>query len=65
VSIRWVAVAVVVGAGVGLAFTWTAHNSSPGLERTAEVFWSSLFYIVPLLVATGVGVDLGAERRRG
>jgi hypothetical protein len=53
---RWIAVAVVVGAGVGLSFTWSAPNSSPGLERTAEVFSSSLFYIVPLLVAAGVGV---------
>lgn len=65
VSTRWVAVAVVVGAGVGLDFTVTAPNSSPGPERAAEVFWSSLFYIVPLLVAAGVGVAIGAERRRG
>jgi hypothetical protein len=63
VSIRWVAVAVVVGVGVALAFTLEAPNSSPGLERAAEVFWSSLFYVVPALMAVGVGVAIGAEQR--
>lgn len=63
VIIRWVAVAVVVGVGVALAFTLEAPNSSPGLERAAEVFWSSLFYVVPALVAVGVGVAIGAEQR--
>jgi hypothetical protein len=61
---RWVAVAVVVGAGVALALSLPAPDSSPTLEWTAEVFWSSLFYIVPLLAATAVGVAIGAERRR-
>jgi hypothetical protein len=63
VSIRWVAVAVVVGVGVALAFELEAPNSSPGLERAAEVFWSSLFYVVPALMAIGVGVAIGAEQR--
>jgi hypothetical protein len=63
VIIRWVAVAVVVGVGVALAFTLEAPNSSPGLERAAEVVWSSLFYVVPSLVAVGVGVAIGAEQR--
>jgi hypothetical protein len=63
VIIRWVAVAVVVGVGVALAFELDAPNSSPGLERAAEVFWSSLFYVVPALVAVSVGVAIGAEQR--
>lgn len=63
VTIRWVAVAVVVGVGVALAFELEAPNSSPGLERAAEVFWSSLFYVVPALLAVGVGVAIGAEQR--
>ena len=63
VSIRWVAVAVVVGVGVALALELEAPNSSPGLERAAEVFRSSLFYVVPALMAIGVGVAIGAEQR--
>jgi hypothetical protein len=57
---RWVATAFVVGGGLGLASTWVAPGSPPGPERTAEAVSMALFYGVPLLVAAGLGVAVGA-----
>lgn len=57
---RWVATAFVVGGGLGLATTLVAPGTPPGLERTAEAVSLSLFYGVPLLVAAGLGVAVGA-----
>lgn len=62
VLIRWVATAFVVGGGIGLASTLMAPGSPPGPERTAEAVSSSLFFGVPLLVAVGLGVAIGAAR---
>ena len=59
---RWVVIAFVVGSGLGLATTLTAPGSPPGPERTAEAVWTSLFYGLPLLVAAGLGVAIGAAR---
>jgi hypothetical protein len=61
VLIRWVATAVVVGVGLGLATTLMAPGSPPGPERTAEAVSMSMFYGVPLLVAAGLGVAIGAS----
>ena len=57
---RWVATAFVVGGGLGLATTLLAPGTPPGPERRAEAVSLSLFYGVPLLVAAGLGVVVGA-----
>jgi len=56
--VRWVAVAFIVGGGLGLGTTLMAPGSPPS-ERTSEVIWTSAFYVVPLLVAVGFGWLLG------
>ena len=61
---RWVATAFVVGGGLGVATTLLAPGSPPGPERTAEAVSTSLFYGVPLLVAAGLGLALGAAHER-
>jgi hypothetical protein len=57
---RWVAISFVVGGGLGLATTLMAPGSPAGPERTAEAVSLSLFYGVPLFVAAGLGVVVGA-----
>ena len=57
---RWIAIAFVVGGGLGVGSTWAAPGSPPGPERTAEAISLSLFFVVPLLVAAGFGVAVGA-----
>ena len=57
---RWVATAFVVGGGLALASTLLAPGTPPGPERRAEAVSLSLFYGVPLLVAAGLGVVVGA-----
>lgn len=64
VLLRWVATAVVVGFGLGLATTLMEPGSPAGPERTAEAVWLSLFYGVPLLVSAGLGVAGGAAHRQ-
>ena len=61
---RWIATAFVVGGGLGIATTVTAPGSPPGPERRAEAVSMSLFYGVPLLVAAGLGVAIGAANAR-
>jgi len=58
VLLRWAAIAVLVGGGLGLATTLSAPGGPPS-ERTSEVIWTSMFYGVPLLVAVGLGVLFG------
>jgi len=58
VLIRWVAVTVVVGGGLGFVSTLMAPGGPPS-ERTSEAVSLSLFYGVPLLLAAGLGVLLG------
>ena len=58
VLIRWVAIVVVVGAGLGIATTLTAPGGPPS-QRTSDVVSTSLFYCVPLLAAVGLGVVIG------
>ena len=60
VLMRWLATAVVVSVGLGLATTLMAPGSPPGPERMAEAVSLSLFYGVPLLVSAGLGVAGGA-----
>lgn len=64
VLIRWVATGVVVGGGLGLWSTLTAPGSPPGPDRISEAVWLSLFYGVPLLVAAGLGVAVGAAQNQ-
>ncbi len=61
---RWVATAVVVGCGLGLASTLTAPGSPPGPERVSEAVYTSLFYGLPLLLAAGLGVAVGGARTK-
>src|SRR6476469_8887709 len=49
VLVRWVAVTLIVGGGLGVGSTLTAPGSPPS-ERTSEMVSMSLFYGVPLLV---------------
>ena len=62
VLIRWVATAVVISGGLGLEST-LAPGNTPG-ERMAEAVSTSRFFLVPLLVAAGLGVLGGASARR-
>ena len=64
VLMRWVATAVVVGVGLGLATTLMAPGSPPGPERMAEAVWLATFYGVPLLISAGLGVAGGAAARQ-
>jgi hypothetical protein len=57
VLVRWVAVAVVVGGGLGIAITLFAPG--PPSQRTSDVVYPSLFFCVPLLAAVGLGVVIG------
>jgi len=59
VLVRWVAIAVVVGGGLGIESTLNAPGSPPS-ERTSEMVSTSLFYVVPLLMAVGLGLIIGA-----
>jgi hypothetical protein len=58
VLVRWVAVILIVGGGLGIASTLLAPGSPPS-ERTSEMVGMSLFYCVPLLVVVGLGVVVG------
>ena len=58
VLVRWVAITVVVGAGLGIESTLSAPGSPPS-ERTSEMVSTSLFYVVPLLMAVGLGLIIG------
>ena len=58
VLIRWVAIVVVVGGGLGIESALSAPGGPPS-QRTSEMVWTSLFYCVPLLVAVGLGVAIG------
>ena len=55
VLIRWVAIAVVVGGGLGIAITLFA----PGLPALQTYVYSLLIFCVPLLAAGGLGVVIG------
>ena len=58
VLIRWVAIVVVVGGGLGIESTLSAPGGPPS-QRTSEMVSTSLFYCVPLLAAVGLGVVIG------
>jgi hypothetical protein len=58
VLIRWLAVAFILGGGLGVGST-LAYPGGPPAERAAEAVWLSVFYGVPLLVAAGIGVAIG------
>jgi hypothetical protein len=57
VIIRWVATAVVASAGLGISATMMPPASP------SEAVGTSVFFLVPLLMATGVGVAIGAASR--
>jgi hypothetical protein len=57
---RWVATAFVVGCVLGFGLEFMYPSTPPGPERTSMAVISSLFYGVPLLVAAGFGVAVGA-----
>jgi hypothetical protein len=58
VLIRWGAIVVVVGGGLGIESTLSAPGGPPS-QRTSEMVSTSLFYCVPLLVAVGLGLAIG------
>jgi len=64
VLIRWVAITFVVGGGLGIESTLSAPGSPPS-ERTSEMVSTSLFYVVPLLMAVGVGLVIGMAAAQG
>jgi hypothetical protein len=57
VIIRWIATAVVASAGLGISATMMPPASP------SEAVGTSVFFLVPLLMATGVGVAIGAVSR--
>jgi len=57
VLIRWVAMVVVVGGGLGIVFTLYAPG--PPSQRTSDTLYPSLLFSVPLLAAVGLGVVIG------
>jgi hypothetical protein len=63
VLLRWAATAVVLGGGLGLGTTLIEPGTPPGPERIAEAVWGSLFYVVPLVIAAGLGAAVGAPER--
>ena len=64
VLIRWVAITVVVGGGLGIESTLSAPGGPPS-QRTSEMVSTSLFYVVPLLMAVGLGVAIGMAAAQG
>ena len=56
VLIRRAAIAVVVGADLGIVITLSAPGPS---LRTSEIVYLSLFWCVPLVAAVGLGVVIG------
>ena len=56
VLIRWVAIAVVVGGGLGIVITLFAPG--PRLQLPSDMLYL-LFWCVPLLAAGGLGVVIG------
>jgi|SRR5687767_9836668 hypothetical protein len=56
VVLRWVVAAVVLGVGLGVTTTVLWPGGPTGAARVGEALTMSLFYLLPLLLAVGIGL---------